>query len=252
MDSEWKPLYRTGGVAALLAGVLFRRNLAAEIALFSRHESPATVSDWFALLQSNRLLGLASLNVFDLVNYALVALMFLALYLLLQRTNRSAMVVATALGMVGIAVYFASNTAFSMLGLSDRYAAAMTEAQQTSLLAAGEALLALGRFTAPGSHPGTGGYVSLLLIAVAGMIVSAVMLRSHVFNRATAVVGLLASALDLGYCVGFAALPAIDTELQALLFIPAAGLLWMAWHIMVGWRLTRLARREAETAPVSG
>jgi hypothetical protein len=160
--------------------------------------------------------------------------------------------VATALGMVGIAVYFASNTAFSMLGLSDRYAAAMTEAQQTSLLAAGEALLALGRFTAPGSHPGTGGYVSLLLIAVAGMIVSAVMLRSHVFNRATAVVGLLASALDLGYCVGFAALPAIDTELQALLFIPAAGLLWMAWHIMVGWRLTRLARREAETAPVSG
>jgi hypothetical protein len=252
VDSDWKPLYRIGGVAALLAGILFRRNLAAEIGLFSRHKAPASVGDWFALLQGNRLLGLAYLNVFDLVNYALVALMFLALYLLLQRANRSAMLAATALGMIGIAVYFASNTAFSMLGLSDRYAAATTEVQRTSLLVAGEALQTLNRFAATGSHPGSGGFLSLLLIAVAGLIISVVMLRSAIFGRGTALVGLLASALDLAYCVAFVALPAADDETIALLFIPAAGLLWMAWHIMVGWRLTRLGRREAETPPVGG
>jgi hypothetical protein len=107
------------------------------------------------------------------------------------------------------------------------------------------ALLALGRFTAPGSHPGAGGTVSLLLIAVAGMIISAVMLRSHLFNRATAVVGILVGALDLGYCVGFAVLPGIDSELLALVFILAAGLLWMAWHILTGRQLTGLGRRQA-------
>jgi hypothetical protein len=238
-----------GGVAALIAGVLFRRNLAAEIGLFSRHKSPGTVSNWFALLQSNRLLGLAYLNIFDIVNYALVGLMFLALYVVLRRANKSYMAIATALGFLGIAVYFASNTAFSMLSLSDQYAGATTEAQRTLLLAAGEAMLAINRFSDPGSHPGTGGYISLLLIAAAGMITSVVMLRSDVFNRATAYVGILASAFDLAYGITYALVPTVDSELLAILLIPAAGLLLMIWHIMVGWRLYRLGRLEGKTVP---
>ena len=245
-DSGWKSLYKVGGVAALVAGILFRRNLAAEIGLFSQQEPPVAVSDWFALLQSNRLLGLAYLNIFDIVNYALVSLMLLALYAVLRRASKSAMAIATALGLLGIAVYFASNTAFSMLSLSDQYAVAPTEAQRTTLLAAGEAMLAINRFTAPGSHPGSGGYISLLLIAVAGLIASMVMLRSDLFNRATAYVGILASAFDLAYCLAFAFVPMVDSELLAVLFIPAAGLLLMIWHIMVGWRLYRLGCLEGE------
>jgi hypothetical protein len=247
--SDWQSLYTVGGVAALIAGILFRRNLAAEIGLISQHEPPVTVSDWFALLQSNRLLGLAYLNIFDIVNYALVSLMFLALYAVLRRAKKGYMAIATALGLLGIAVYFASNTAISMLSLSDQYAVATAEAQRISLLAAGEAMLAINRFTAPGSHPGSGGYISLLLIAVAGMITSIVMLRSDLFNRATAYVGILASALDLAYCIAFAFIPTVDSELLAILFIPAAGLLLMIWHIMVGWRLYRLGRLAEKTLP---
>lgn len=245
-DLDWKCLYRVGGVAALIAGVLFRRNLAAEIGLFSQHKSPVTVHNWFVLLQGNRLLGLAYLNIFDLVNCALVGLMFLALYAALRRTHKSCIAIATVLGFLGIAVYFASNTAFSMLTLSHQYAGATTEAQKTTLLAAGEAMLAIGRFTAPGSHPGSGGYVSLLLIAVAGMIASVVMLRGAVFNRATAYVGILASALDLAYCLAYAFVPMVDSERLALLFIPAAGLFLMIWHVMVGWKLFRLGRLEGQ------
>jgi len=249
LGSSWKSLYRVGGVAALVAGVLFRRNLAAEIGLFSQHSLPVTVSDWFTLLQSNRLLGLAYLNIFDLVNYALVALMFLALYAVLRRTNKSYMAIATVLGLLGIAAYFASNTALSMLSLSDQYAVATTGAQKTTLVAAGEALLALNRFTAPGSHPGSGGFLSLLLIAVAGTIASVVMLRSGLFKRATAYVGILAGALDLAYCIAYALVPTVDSEMLAILFIPAAGLLLMLWHIMVGWRLYRLGRLKGKTLP---
>ena len=245
-DYDWKSLYRVGGVAALIAGVLFRRNIAAEIGLFIKHKPPVTVSNWFALLQSNRLLGLSYLNIFDLVNYALVGLMFLALYAVLKRANKSCMAIATALGFLGIAVYFASNTAFSMLSLSDQYAAATTEAKRNMLLAAGQTMLAISRFSDPGSHPGTGGYMSLLLIAVAGMITSVVMIRSKVFNRATAYVGILASAFDLAYCIAFAFVPTVDSELLAVIFIPAAGLFLMIWHIMVGRRLYQLGK---ETPP---
>ena len=241
-DSDWKSLYRVGGVAALIAGILFRRNIAAEIGLFSNHPSPVTVGGWFSLLQNNRLLGLTYLNIFDIVNYALVSLMFLALYAVLRRVNKSYMVIATTLGLVGIGVYFASNTAFSMLSLSDQYAVSTTDEQRTMLLSAGEALLAINRFTSFGAHPGSGGYMSLLLIAVAGMIISIVMLRSDVFNRTTAHVGILASAFDLAYCIVFVFMPAVDTELLAVIFIPAAGLFLMIWHIMVGWKLYLLGK----------
>jgi len=238
--SDWKSLYRIGGMAALIAGLLFRRNIAAEIGLFSQYPYPVTVSDWFALLQSNRLLGLTYLNIFDIVNYALVGLMFLALTVVLKRVNRSYMAIAMTLGLLGIAVYFASNMAFSMLSLSEQYAAATTEIQKTKLLAAGEVLLAINRFSNAGAHPGSGGYMSLLLIAFAGMITSVIMLRSDVFNRATAYVGILASAFDLAYCVAYAFMPTVDSELLAVIFIPAAGLFLMIWHIMVGWRLYQL------------
>ena len=245
-NSNWKSLYRVGGVAALIAGLLFRRNIAAEINLFSDYKSPVAVSDWFVLLQNHRFLGLAYLNIFDLVNYTLMGLMFLALFAVLKRVNISYMAIATVLGIAGITVYFSSNTAFSMVALSDQYAGATTEAQRTLLLAAGDALLVINRFNSSGAHPGSGGYMSLLLIAIAGMITSAVMIRSNVFNRATAFVGILASAFDLAYCITYAFVPSVNSELLSILFIPAAGFLLMVWHIMVGWRLYQLGSNAGQ------
>ena len=103
------------------------------------------------------------------------------------------------------------------------------------------------RFGASGAHPGTGGYVSLLLVAAAGMISSVVMLHSDAFHRAAGWMGILASGLDLAYCLGYALVPARG-ELLALVFIPAAGLFLAIWHILIGWRLYRLGRRRGGTA----
>jgi len=241
-DSAWKSLYRVGGVAALIAGVIFRRNLGPEISLFSAQKQPDTLIDWFTLLQNNRILGLSYLNLFDIVDYALVGLMFLALYAALRRANKSYMAIATTLGFVGMAIYFASNTAFSMLSLSDQYAAATTDAQRSMFLAAGQAVLAINN---PGAiYQGTGIYVSFLLLAVAGLMVSAVMLRSSIFGRVTAYVGILASAFDLAYCITFAFVPAMTVYL-----LSAAGLLLMIWHILIGRRLYQLGRLERKTPP---
>jgi len=241
-DSAWKSLYRVGGVAALIAGVIFRRNLGPEISLFSAQKQPDTIIDWFTLLQNNRILGLSYLNLFDIVDYALVGLMFLALYAALRRANKSYMAIATTLGFVGMAIYFASNTAFSMLSLSDQYAAATTDAQRSMFLAAGQAVLAINNRGA--IYQGTGIYVSFLLLAVAGLMVSAVMLRSSIFGRVTAYVGILASAFDLAYCITFAFVPAMTVYL-----LSAAGLFLMIWHILIGRRLYQLGRLERKTPP---
>jgi hypothetical protein len=250
--SGWTSLYRVGGSAAVLAGILFRRNLAAEVAAATGQKAPASVEGWFALLQTNRLLGMTLLNAFDLVDYVLVAIVFVALYAALRGASRGWMAVATSLALLGAGTYATSSPAFSMLALSARYASA-PGAQRSALLASGEAVLSLGRFTAGGAHSGTGGYMSLLLVALAGLTASLVMLRSGVFGKPTAVVGILAAALDLTYCAAYVLVPSLGAETLALAFIPAAGLLWMAWHIMAGWRLWRLGRApatepEAETA----
>lgn len=229
VNFKWASLYRISGVAALVAGIVFRRNIGAEIFLFTGQTSPNTATDWFTLLQNNSLLGVSLLNIFDVLDYALVGIMFLGLYVALKQANRDYMTLATILGLVGTTVYLASNTAFSMLSLSNQYAAATTETQKTMLLAAGQTMLALGQ--------STGVYTSLLLVAVAGFITSVVMLQSKVFSKVTACVGIVASAIDLTYCITFAFVPELDALLLA-----SAGLCLMIWHILAGRKLYQLGQ----------
>lgn len=226
-DLAWRGLYKIGGAAALVAGVIFRRNIGAEVSLFSAQQMPETTGEWFGLLQNNRFLGLTYLNLFDLVDFALLGLMFLALYAALRRVNPSAMVIAMTLGITGVGVSFASNTVFSMASLSDQYAAATSEAQRSMTLAAGQAVLALNGL-------GMGNYMSFLLLAAAGLIISLVMLQSNLFSRATAYIGILAGVLDLTDCITFAILPGLEVYL-----LSGAGLLLCIWHILIGLRLYR-------------
>ncbi|WP_424359160.1 DUF4386 family protein [Methanocella sp. MCL-LM] len=237
-DTTHKGLYVLGGAAALIAGLVFRRNLGPEVSLLSGQMPPDMTIGWFTLLQQNRLLGLALLNVFDIVDYALVGLMFIALYVVLKQSHESKALIALVLGLIGIAVYFASNTAFSLLSLSDQYAAATTDAQRSTLLAAGQTMLSMYN---PGTvYQGTGIYLSFLLVAVAGLVISIAMLRSKFFGRTTAYVGILASVLDLGYCLAVIIAPGATLTVIGTLFVASAGLLLMIWHILIGLRLLQM------------
>jgi hypothetical protein len=237
-DPRWRGLYIAGGVAALIAAAVFRRHFGVEVMVLMDMgivglEPPSSALDWFTLLQDNVLLGLILLDLFDIVEYALVGLMFLALYGALRRANKSAMTVALACDLVGIAVYLASNQAFAMLALSDQYTTVSTEAQQATFLAAGEALLAI-------HNPG-GIHLSLLLVALAGLIVSLVMLRSHVFGKAAAVAGIAANSLVLSYFVAVAFAPAIAFLLPAI-----SAPFRLIWYILIAWRLFQLGRGTPE------
>lgn len=240
-------LVRLGGIAGLAAGLLFRRNIAAEISLFSSRKTPVDAKGWFELLQENAVLGLSQLNVLDIVNCVLLGLMFLALYAVLVGFGRRQMLTALVCAWLGSVVYMVSSPALPLLVLSARYATAPLS-RQAALLAGGETILSYGRFTMEGARSGVGGYASLLFVAIATVIASAVMWRSRLFGRITPIVGLLAGALDLTYCLIYVTVSSIDTALLALTFIPAAGLLIMLWHVMVGWRLLRMASHRPTSA----
>jgi hypothetical protein len=79
-----------------------------------------------------------------------------------------------------------------MLSLSDQYAAATTEAQRSTLLAAGQAILANT------SQRGVGGFnVALFLVSVAGLTTSWVMHQSESFGKPTAYAGIVVYGLSL-------------------------------------------------------
>ncbi len=228
----WKPLYTVGGAAALLAAGL--EMAAALIAVISSTSGPApsTVIGWFTLLQHNQFLGLVGLGLFDIAAVALLVPMFLAMYIALRRASASFMAIATTLGFVGIAVYLATETAFSMLSLSSQYAAATTDAQRALFLAAGQAMLA------EQVGAGTGTYMAFVLIGVAGLIIATVMLWSNIFGKVTAAVGILANGITLAYYIG---LPFVSMR-PSLLIYSASGLVYLIWIILVGLRLFTLAQ----------
>lgn len=239
IDSRWKSLCRVGAVAALTAALVFRRNLGAEASMFAG-SAPTTAAGWFTLLHNNSLLGLFFLNFFDIADYVLVGIVFLALFIVLRKTRRTYAAIATSLSFAGILVYLTSTTSFTMLSLSNQYASAATDTQRSVMLTAGQAVLAKG---VPGAdYQGAGGLTSLFLIAVAGLIISVVMLRSKIFNRATAYVGITASVFDLTYLVGVTFVSAKDFFLWSILFIGGAGLLLMIWHLLIGIKLYQLSR----------
>jgi hypothetical protein len=218
VDSSWMSLYKVGGGAALMMVVLFP----IQIIIYVVWPPPSTAIDYFALFQNNKLLGLLSLDLLLVVDQVLAIPLTLALYIALRRTSESLMAIALTLGFVAIAAYFASNTAFSMLSLSDQYAVATTDAQRSMLLAAGQAMLAV--------FNGTAFHVYYVLGSIAPLIVSVVMLRGNIFSKVTAYMGILASVIGLGLYV-----PTIG------IFISIFSVLFYAiWYILIARKLFQL------------
>jgi hypothetical protein len=244
MNPPWSALYKTGGIAALLAVFVFRRNLGAELMALQSvwpaavpESLPVNSAGWFGLLQQNPLVGLILLEVFDVVEYALVGLIFLALCVALWQVNRSAMLIATVCGWAGIVVYFSSNQAFALLSLSERYTASAAEAQRAAYLAAGEALLTINNPAL--LHQGAGIYLTMFLVPLAGLIYSLVMFRSNIFNQPTAVTGILANGIILTYFIALAFAPAW----LVLPFVLSAPLR-IAWYFLIAIKLFKLGRKS--------
>ncbi len=242
-DSRWKSLYKLSGTASVIAVLIFRRWLGADFLLMRAigiirsgpRAMPNSAMDWFTLLHTDRLIGLTLLNVFDDVNYVLVGLIFLGLYAALRRANKSYMTVAMALGFLGIAVYLASNQAFSILSLSDQYAAATTDAQRSIFLAAGQALLAINNSNVLGP-----GAIGFLLVTLAGLIISIVMLRSSDFGKGTAYAGILANLFGLGYPLGIALAPKSMVIPTVAISLSISACFLVVWYVLIAARLFHL------------
>ncbi len=183
LGPEIKGMARAGGLAAIAMLVI----MLAQVIIFIIWPPPGTVEEFFNLFDQKPLLGLLSMDLLYLFNNALLVLIYLALYAALRHSAPSAMLIALVLGLVGIAAYYASNTAFEMLSLSRQYAVVSDDVQKAALVGAGQGMLAI--------YKGTAFTVYYILNAVCLLIMAVVMLRSRVFSRATGRLALVSAVL---------------------------------------------------------
>ena len=230
VDPTYKDLFRVGGAAALVVAFL----TVIEVIVFTLYPQPSTVSGWFELFQASPIVGLIDFWGLEMPMYAMFILVFLAVYALLKRVARGSMAIALTLALLGIAIFFATNNPFSMFSLSSKYAAATTDVQRSTLLSAGEAVLANTNQRAVG-----GFNIGLFLVSAAGLLVSLVMLQTSTFSRLTAYVGILAYGLSLGDYLRQALTSSV---VIALLVILPGALLLVVWFSLVGRRLLQLGR----------
>jgi hypothetical protein len=227
-ESTWNGVYSVGGVSSLLALTCGLIQVMLNIIGVGvmQIQVPATVVDWFMLLQTHKLIGLNDLTLFQIPLLIFLVPMFLALYVALYRTNPIHLTIAMLLGFLGVAIYLSSNTVFSILSLSNQYAAATTEVEKSMLLAAGQAMLA--------TYGGSGMDVGLFLFILAVFMISVIMLQGNVFSPGVGYTGILAAVVALEYYISTLFTP------NAIFFYEVSGLFLFVWILLISRRLFQL------------
>ena len=228
VSSDWSGLCWAGGVAALILTVY---SLATMVQLVTVGGQPATAAEAFSLLQSNKLLGLVRLDLPTVLAMPLYYLVFLGLFAALRRAEPVYAIVSTGLAFVGVTLLLATPGPLSMIPLSEKYAAAATESTRGQFQAAGEAILAADIW-----H-GTGAMLGGFLLQCGAVMVSVAMLRSKVFGRGIACVGIVTHGLDLAHIIVGRFAPVAGVVLMAI-----AGPVYLIWFPLVGRRLLQLGR----------
>jgi hypothetical protein len=209
VDSRWSWLYKIGGAAALITGILF---LTAAINLIITILQPNTASSWLSLFQNNWLVTILKLHAgfsgvhidmlhlldfLDIAILAFVSTMYLGVYTSLRKTSKIWSIVAVIQPFLGIVLFIATKTA--------------------------------GRSGVMG----------------AGLVISLVMLRSNIFKRGTAYLGILASVLLLVGDFSAGVIPPLT--IIAILF-GIGYVLFIIWFFLITQRLFQFGQTDQGAA----
>ena len=191
-DPRWKDLYRIGFFSCAAIPVLIIVFIGAYF-FWPYTPGLTSVADIFATLQSNRLEGLISLDLAVPVMLPILVLQMLALYVALKPVNESYALIALVFGIIGVILWLTVRPIAEITLLSERYAAATSESARSQYLTAGETLSTL--------FNGTAWMLSQIFIPISYFISSLLMLRSKVFNKAEAYLGILLKPTGIGILI---------------------------------------------------
>jgi hypothetical protein len=236
-DSKWGNLFIVGGVTVLLTVPLIVLDIVLSFIPGTGFTSGAlAVTDWFKMFHDNAFLGLRNMGLFNIINSILSIPFFLALYGVFRKINRPIAMLALMTFAIGTAVYITKNPALSMLTLSGRYAAAVSEVEKSALVNTGQVLLGLAEDFTPGS------FIGFILNEAAALIMAVLMYQGGRFSRLTAWLGFLGTGLMIIYTICATFVPGSFDVFMGIAIV--SGLMLLAWYILSGLRLIQMGRMK--------
>ncbi len=181
--TEWKFLFKLSGILTVLMLVI----IPVQIIIYVLFPMPENTEAWIYLFMDNPLLGILHLDGLYLVNNAILAVIYLAIAAALFNDNKSLILIALMLGLIGTTAYFSSNKCVEMFFLTRNVSASISPFEFSELKQSADILML--------EWKGTAFTVYYFLNAVSLMFYTIVMLKSFVFSRSTAVFGLISALL---------------------------------------------------------
>ncbi len=235
-DTGWGPLYRAGAVAAAAAVLLYVVGFVVAFAA-----PTAATSGGAALLQDvtdHRTVYIVRQLVW-LLPSLLLMVVFLALVIAVRGHGRALAAVAGMVAVSSWAISFAWPTtgdgSLAMVVLSDRYAAATTDAARASYVAGAELLSALNNVPA-----------AIGVLETLGILLVAVVMLRGTFGRGLAMLGVVTGAVGIVSEILRPVMGAAYAGYGVLLFV------WLTWVAAALWRLADRAFVEPAAGEVVG
>jgi len=147
---------------------------------------PSTVIGFFELFNSSIIKGLLSLDLLYLINNTVLAVIYLSFAWHLFKSSPFLVISALLLGVIGVAAYYASNPAFEMMVLSNKYYLS-SGVELERLLSVGEGMLA--------HYEGTSFIAYYFLNAISLILFSIAFNKSIDYPKRIAVFGFISAIL---------------------------------------------------------
>ena len=237
-----------GGIAGILASVLFRKNWSAEFSTIFRHipglefipaEVPINAIDWFELINNHSFIGLVYLNFFDIINYVLVAIVLITLFSIIPKNNKKYALFALIVGILSIILYFFINNSFIMINLTNQYFSATSESSRLEITLEAERILLKYN---PGLYKqGYLVYISQFGFGLSGAIYAILVLKNFNLKKWIKICGIISHGSLLMYLIVLPFIPEF-----AFIFIPLASPFLLIWYFCIGMFFIRKDKKKEE------
>jgi hypothetical protein len=183
-QSDFKiALYRTGMIATAFMVTM----IPLQIAFFLIWPHPTNIVDWFTLFNNNWIIGLISYDFLYMLSMIAAIFLYIALFFALFENQKSLSLFAFIIGLIGLAIYFPSNTSIEMLSISRQYLNASTEYDKGLFIASGQTLNSIWK--------GTSYSVYYVLNGIALILFFFAMVKDNKFRKSTSYIGLTSGFL---------------------------------------------------------
>jgi hypothetical protein len=183
IESKMESFYSVSFYAAVAMLII----IPVQIIIFVLSPHPDSIQGWLDLFGNNWILGVIHFDGLYIINNIILAVLYVALFILLYEEHQTLMILALLFGLLGIVSYFSSNKAVEMFFLSKEYWGGTSGLPDEVFFASVQNFLLSWR--------GTAFDIYYVLNGITLFLISFAMVKSQFFTTRVAVIGFISAFL---------------------------------------------------------